>query len=148
MSRSLGCVLDERAMDQLNAEESTVILATVSPDGYPNTTPVHLAVAKDPRTLLLGLSVHHRGTENIRANPYVMICLCEKNDLNISMKCQAKVVAERLNSNRAMCAVEARVIEIKDDSTHSRTTSGIRYACKTEKGEVFIRDVFRELKGM
>jgi len=46
----------------------------------------------------------------------------------------------------AMCIVKAAVIDIKDDSTHSETISGIRYRCKTERGKRFIQDVFDELE--
>jgi len=46
----------------------------------------------------------------------------------------------------AMCIVKAAVIDIKDDSTHSETISGIRYRCKTERGKKFIQDVFDELE--
>ncbi len=148
MSKSLGRILDDTAIKQLNARESTVIVATVSEDGYPNTTPVHLIIAKNPQTLLFALGRGHQATANIRVNPKIMVSLCEKNDLNISMKCNAGIIHEEVACNNGMCVVEAKIEAIKDDSTHSRTISGIRYECKTDRGEKFIQDVFNELHTM
>lgn len=145
MSKYLGKLLDDAAMKQLNARESSVVVATVSEDGYPNTTPVHLIIAKDSQTLLFALGLGHQATANIRINPKIMISLCEKNDLNISMKCNAVILREKVACNPGMCVVEARIEAIKDDSTHSRTISGIRYECKTDRGAKFIQDVFNEL---
>ncbi len=146
MSKKLGDTLSDKAIAQFNARESSVVIATVSEDGFPNTTPVHLIIARDPQTLLFGISINHLGTSNIRANPKIMISLCEKDDLNISIKCRAKVIREKLDCNPGMCVVEAKIAAIKDDSTHSRTISGIRYECKTERGAKFIQDVFNELE--
>jgi predicted pyridoxine 5'-phosphate oxidase superfamily flavin-nucleotide-binding protein len=146
MSKNLGKSLDDAAMKQLNARQSTVVLATVSGDGYPNTTPVHLAIARDPQTLLMGVSSGHRAITNIRANPKVMVSLCEQNDLNISIRGDARIIREKLACNPGMCAVEVKINAIKDDSTHSRTTAGIRYECKTDRGAQFIQDVFDELE--
>jgi len=145
MSKYIGEVLDDMAVKQLNARESTVVVATVSEDGSPNTTPIHLIIAKNPQTLLLGLSRGHKAVTNIRSVPKTMISLCEKNDLNISIKCSARIILEKMACNSGMCVVEAKVIAIKDDSTHSKTVSGIRYACKTDRGAKFIQDVFNEL---
>ena len=146
MSKNLGNKLSEEAAKQLNSRESTVVLATISDDGYPNTTPVHLTIAKNPQTLLLAVSKGHRATANIRKNPRVMISLCEKNDLNISIKGEARIVREKLLCNPGMCAVKITIESIKDDSTHSRTVAGIRYECKTERGARFIQEVFDELE--
>jgi len=145
MSKVLGNVLDETAFRQFNARQSTVIVATVSGDGYPNTTPVHLIIAFDRSTLLMGMNQKHQGVANIRSSGKVMINLCEQDDLNISIRCDASVFLEKMQCNPHMCVVKAEILEIKDDSTHSETTSGIRYRCRTEKGAVFIKGVFEEL---
>ncbi len=148
MSKDLGNSLDELAIKQFNARESSVVVATVSENGFPNTTPIHLIIAKDPQTLLFGVSTRHQATLNIRSNPKIMISLCEKNDLNISIRCKAKIILEKLECNPGMGVVEAKIEAIKDDSTHSKTVSGIRYECKTERGEKFIQEVFDELQGL
>ena len=147
MSKMLGSELDEQAFEQINARESTVVVATVSPDGFPNTTPIHLIIAVDRGTFLFAMNKNHQGLANIRREPKIMINLCEKKDLNISAKCNASVYRERMDCNDWMVVVKADIVEIKDDSTHSFTTGGIRYRCKTKKGEEFIRDVFDELNG-
>ena len=148
MSKDLGNSLDELAIKQFNARESSVVVATVSENGFPNTTPIHLIIAKDPQTLLFGVSTRHQATLNIQSNPKIMISLCEKNDLNISIRCKAKIILEKLECNPGMSVVEAKIEAIKDDSTHSKTVSGIRYECKTERGEKFIQEVFDELQGL
>lgn len=145
MSKLIGQELDERAFAQINARESTVVVATTSPNGYPNTTPIHLIIAPKKHTLLLAMNRDHQGLKNIRSDPKIMISLCEKDDLNISARCDARVLKERMDCNEHMCVVRADIVDIKDDSTHSFTISGIRYRCKTEKGEAFIRGVFDEL---
>ncbi|MDI6708686.1 MAG: pyridoxamine 5'-phosphate oxidase family protein [Candidatus Thermoplasmatota archaeon] len=145
MSKILGEELSEEAIKQLNARESTVIVATISENGYPNTTPVHLITAVNKKTLLLAMNRNHQGVINIRRNPKIMINLCEKGDLNISIRCNAEVFKEEMNCNPAMCVVKSTIIDIKDDSTHSETISGIRYRCRTERGKKFISDVFDEL---
>jgi len=98
------------------------------------------------KTLLLAMNRKHQGVINIRQNPKTMLSLCEKDDLNISVKCNMAVFKEKMECNPAMCIVKAGIIDIKDDSTHSETTCGIRYRCRTERGKSFIHDVFDELE--
>ena len=146
MSKIIGEALDEKSFKQFRARESTVVVATITDNGYPNTTPVHLITAVNKKTLLLAMNRNHQGVINIRHEPKIMLSLCEKNDLNISIRCDAEVFKERMECNPAMCIVKAGIIDIKDDSTHSETTRGIRYRCRTEKGKRFIQDVFDELE--
>jgi hypothetical protein len=148
MSKVLGPELEERAFKQINARESTVVVATMSPNGYPNTTPIHLIIASSRRTFLLAMNRNHQGLKNIRCDPKIMVSMCEKEDLNFSARCNASVYKEEMACNGSMCVVKADIVDIKDDSTHSFTTSGIRYKCKTEKGKDFIKDVFDELQAI
>ncbi len=145
MSKILGNSLSEGLYDLLRSKVPTAIVATVS-DESPNTTPVHLMLAKDKNTLLMAMARQHTGTANIRNNGKVMICVCEEGDINVSIKGEATVVKEHMDCNKAMCVVKVKVQEIKDDSTHSETTCGIRYRCRTEKGESFIKSIFAELE--
>lgn len=145
MSIMLGSELSQKALDQINGRESTVVVATVSENGYPNTTPVHLIIAPDPKRLLMAIYKDHQGTLNIQANGKVMVSLCEKDDLNISIRGDGLVVKEGLESSPSMRAVRIDIIDIKSDSTHSETISGIRYRSKTEKGDIFIKNSFDEL---
>ena len=148
MSKNLGNELPKEAYDALRSRVPSVILATVSSDGFPNTTPVHLIFAKDKKTILMALAKRHQGLANIREGGKVMVCMCESKDVNVSIRGKAKVVMETMDSNNTMCAVRLDIIDIKDDSTHSQTISGIRYRCRTEKGEKFITGVLNELEEM
>ncbi len=145
MSKILGNSLSEELYDLLRSKVPTAIVATVS-DEYPNTTPVHLILAKDKTTLLMAMARQHKGTANIRKNGKVMICVCEEGNMNVSIKGDATVVKEHMDCNKAMCVVKVKIREIKDDSTHSETTCGIRYRCRTENGEMFIKNIFAELE--
>jgi len=148
MSKSLGNELPQEAYDALRSRVPSVVLATVSSDGFPNTTPVHLLFAKDKKTILMALAKRHQGLANIRKSGKVMVCMCESNDVNVSIRGNAKVVKETMDSSSTMCAVRLDIIDIKDDSTHSETISGIRYRCRTKKGEEFITSVLDELEVM
>ncbi|MFO8110311.1 MAG: pyridoxamine 5'-phosphate oxidase family protein [Thermoplasmata archaeon] len=146
MSKILGESLPEEALNMLRSKIPSVVVATVSREGEPNTTPVHLIYAKDQKTILMAMALQHQGTANIKDNGKVMICMCEENDINVSIKGKAEVVREPMECNKAMCMIKVDVANVKDDSTHSETTSGIRYRCVTERGERFIRDIFTELE--
>jgi len=146
MSRPMGSRLPDKALSQLQARVSTAILATNNPSGYPHTMPVHLMFAPDNSTILLALRISHQSIENLRRDPHVMLCLCENGDLNVSIRGDAAIVREPAISNRSMCIVKIRVCDVKDDSTHSETVSGIRYKCRTDAGERFIREMFEELE--
>lgn len=146
MSKILGESLPAEAFEMLRSKVPTVVVATVSSDGMPNTTPVHLTYAKNPETILMGMALRHRGTSNIKDNGNVMLCMCEKGDVNVSIKGKAKVIREPMLCNKAMCIVQVDVESVKDDSTHSETTTGIRYRCVSERGERFIQKIFEELE--
>ena len=148
MSKILGNEFSEEHITLFRSQVPTVILATVSRNGFPNTTPVHLVWAKDTTTVLMALARAHRAVENIRSNEKVMVNVCEEGDINISFSGKASILKEELVCNRSMCILEVKVLEIKDDSTHSETTCGIRYRCRTERGEQFIRESFEELKSI
>ncbi len=146
MSKILGNSLPDEVLKMLRSKIPTVVVATVSEDGTPNTTPIHLIYAKDSKTILMAMALQHKGTSNIKDNRDVMICMCEKGDINVSIKGKGKVVREPMICNKAMCIVQVDIEFVKDDSTHSETTSGIRYRCVTERGENFIQEVFTELE--
>jgi len=148
MSRASGNRLPEKALSQLQSRESTAILATNNPSGYPHTMPVHLMFAPDAATILMALRISHQSVANIRHDPHVMLCLCEKDDLNVSISGDATIVREPALSNRSMCIVRMLVCDVKDDSTHSETVSGIRYRCRTDKGTRFIAKMFDELENL
>ncbi len=146
MSKILGDSLPEDVFWLLRSKVPTVVVATVSRDGRPNTTPIHLIYAKDHKSILMAIARRHQARANIKKTGLVMLCLCEEGDVNVSISGKAKVLKEHLDSSREMSLVQLDVEEIKDDSTHSETISGIRYHCVSKKGEDFIRNVFAELE--
>ncbi len=148
MSKAVGDRLPDDAFSLLTARIPTVIVATVSSNGFPNTTPIYLTLAKDRKTLLLAMARRHQGTANIRETGKAMACMCEEGDVNVSIRGNASIIKEHMNCNKAMCVVRIDIIDVKDDSTHSETTSGIRFRFKSERGKEFVNDVFAELVRM
>jgi len=47
VSKIIGEALDEKSFKQFRARESTVVVATITDNGYPNTTLVHLISRKN-----------------------------------------------------------------------------------------------------
>lgn len=146
MSEILGSSLPENAYNLLRSKIPTVIVATVSEHGRPNTTPIHLIWAIDRKTIIMGMAKRHDGTKNIKDNGKAMICMCEEGDVNVSIYGRAEVMKETMDCNEHMSIVKLDVEEVKDDSTHSRTTSGIRWESQTPAGDKFIEDIFNELE--
>ncbi len=146
MSKILGDSLSEEVFWLLRSKVPTVVLATVSGDGRPNTTPIHLIYAKDRKRILMAIARRHQGRANIKKTGKVMLCLCEEGNINVSISGTASVIKEHLDSSREMSLVLLDVEEVKDDSTHSETISGIRYHCVSKRGDEFIKRVFAELE--
>ncbi len=146
MSKILGDSLPDDVFEILRSRVPTVIVASVSKDGRPNTTPIHLIYAKDKKRILMAIARRHQGRSNIKRTGRVMVCMCEEGDVNVSILGTASVIKEHMNCSRDMSVVLIEVQEVKDDSTHSETVCGIRYHSISKKGEEFIRNVFDELE--
>ncbi|MBS3815891.1 MAG: pyridoxamine 5'-phosphate oxidase family protein, partial [Hadesarchaea archaeon] len=72
--------------------EIVTIIGTASEDGFPNTTPVSLVLAKDEKTLLITLKSDHTTTQNLRENNELSIEVLAENDIAVGIKGEAKVV--------------------------------------------------------
>lgn len=144
MSDKIQAQLSERAAQALR-EGSTVVVATVGADGYPDTAPMSWVTAKDPSTLRLAIAQDLATLENIRANPKVRVAL-EAGGLNLSMKGLASVLKERMESIPApTCLVEIRLEEVKDDSRMDAESAGDE-SWQEREGSVDEAQVRRELE--
>lgn len=146
MSKFIGNELSEEVVELFNKELTTVILSTVTAEGFPHAMPVHLMVATDNKTIKLALMKMHKTTENIKQNSSAFISVIEGPDIAISIKGSARVVKEPMEGNAAMSMVEFIVEEVKSDTTPTViVTEGIRSKHRTDKTKDFFRVMFDEL---
>lgn len=148
MSKNLGDSLTNDVIAILSSRIPTVIVATTSPDGYPNTTPIHLVHVKSPKTIYLAMARRHQGVKNLRETGKVMVNLVEGPNMAVSFKGHAEVIREEMRCSRPMCIVKVDVLEVKSDRTHVEVSAGIRHFCRTEAGERFCHDVFTEMRDL
>ncbi len=146
MSKLIGDSLPQEAVDLFNKELTTVILSTVTPEGFPHAMPVHLLAAPDGRTIRMALMNAHQTTGNIRDNGKAFITVAEGTDICLGIKGTAKVVREPMEGNPVMCMVEFKVEQVKSDTTPTViVTEGIRTRHRSDKTAGFFRAMFDEL---
>ena len=146
MSKIIGDTMTEQLVELFNKELTTVILSTVSEEGFPHAMPVHLLAAPDGKTIRMSIMKVHQTTTNIKNNGKLFITVLEGPDLAFGIKGTAKVVKEPMEGNAAMCVVEFAVEEIKSDTTPTViVTEGVRTKHRTEKTKDFFRIMFDEL---
>lgn len=146
MSKIKGNELSKEVVELFNKELTTVILSTVTDEGFPHAMPVHLMAAPDNKTIKMALMKMHKTTENIKKNTRAFISVIEGPDIAISIKGSAKVIKEPMEGNSAMSMVEFIVEEVKSDTTPTViVTEGIRSKHRTDKTKDFFRVMFDEL---
>jgi len=94
----LGNELPQEAFDLLNKEITTVVIATVDKDGFPHTAPFHWIVAKDKKTLRVGINPRHKTYENIKRDGKVMVCVIDEENIAIGIKGRAQVIKAKMES--------------------------------------------------
>jgi len=146
MSKILGNTLPPEVKDLFNRETTSVVLSTLTPEGYPHAMPVHLLCAPDEKTILMALVKNHQSTLNIKDNGKAMITALDGEDIAVGIKGAAKVVKEPMDANKAMVAIEFQVQEVKSDTTPTViVTQGVRFKHRSEKTSDFFRTCFDEL---
>lgn len=148
MSKILGKELSNEVVELLNKELTTVILATITDEGFPHSMPVHLVIASNNKTLKMAIVRGHKTSENIRKNNRAVITVIDGPDIAISIKGSAKIAKEYMECNPDMCIAEFIVDEVKSDATPTVIiTEGIRGKHRDDSIKGFFRMVFDELKG-
>ncbi|MBI6872358.1 pyridoxamine 5'-phosphate oxidase family protein [Clostridium aciditolerans] len=146
MSKIIGTSMSKEIVELFNKELTTIILSTVTNEGFPHALPVHLIAAPDDKTVRVALMSIHKTTENIKDNGKAFITVSEGTDIAVGIKGTAKVVREPMEGNSAMCMIEFKVEEIKSDTTPTViVTDGIRSKHRTDKTKHFFRAMFDEL---
>lgn len=101
-----------------------VIVATVGADGRPNCAPFSWVLAKDSRTLRLGVNQGVATLQNVRRNGAVAISITAPN-LHITLKGTARVIQESIEGAPLPTAVvEVKIEEVKDDAVIGRVVPG------------------------
>jgi len=91
------------------------IVATVDPDGTPRTAPFGSLRAVTPGLLRLVCMHYHDTYANLRRDGRVMVTLLAPPNIAVSIRGQARVVKERMDTDEQSAAVEIDVEEVKND---------------------------------
>lgn len=146
MSKILGDTLPPEVVELFNKELTTVIVSTITPEGFPHAMPVHLLAAPDGKTVRMALVKAHQTTANIKDNGKAFITVLDGPDLAMGIKGTARVVREPMEGNAAMCMVEFKVEQVKSDTTPTViVTEGVRTKHRSQKTAEFFRVMFDEL---
>ncbi|MHB1416389.1 MAG: pyridoxamine 5'-phosphate oxidase family protein [Chloroflexota bacterium] len=99
---------------------TVVFVATVGEDGMPNSAPFSWVVAKDSRTVRLGVNRGVATLHNIRHNGRVSISLMAGGH-SVTMKGTGTVIKDNIEAAPLPTAVvEIRLHEVKDDAVIGR----------------------------
>lgn len=146
MSKVIGDTLPREVVDLFNKELTTVVVSTMTSEGFPHAMPVHLLAAPDNKTIRMALVKVHQTTANIKNNGKAFITVLDGPDLAVGIKGSARVVREPMEGNAAMCMIEFKVEEIKSDTTPTVIVKeGVRTEHRTPKTAEFFRTMFDEL---
>jgi hypothetical protein len=91
------------------------IVATVDPDGTPRTAPFGSIRAVTPGLLRLVCMHYHDTYANLRRDGRVMVALLAPPNIAVSIRGRARVVKERMDTDKQSAAVEIDVEEVKND---------------------------------
>ena len=126
-----------------------LVVATVDEQGYPHTTLMTWAVARNPQTLTLAVDTRSRSMRNIRAHPKVAIEVLG-DDICYGLRGTAVVEKELMQSAPFPCALVAvRVDEVRDHAAAGIQFRGPSYSFHPgkEHRRGVEEGVYAELKG-
>lgn len=146
MSKIIGNSLPEEVVDLFKKELTTVVLSTLTPEGFPHAMPVHLIYAPNDKTIRMAIVKSHQTIANIKNDSRAFITVLDGPDIAVGIKGTARVVRETMEGNAAMCMVEFNIEQIKSDTTPTLVvTEGIRKKHRSPKTAGFFRSMFDEL---
>lgn len=101
-----------------------VIVATVGPDGRPNSAPFSWVLALDSRTIRMGVNQGVATLHNVKHNGFIALSIVAA-DLFVTIKGTARVVRDAIEEAPLPTAVvEVQVEEVKDDAVIGRVKPG------------------------
>lgn len=135
-------------MDLFNQNPNRIICVagTVGADGAPNTAPLSLIYAKDPKTLLVATLRNTTTAANLRRDGRVSLELFREGDLVIGIQGTMRLVKEPMAFSDAMALWEMRVEKVKQDTSPAqRVIQGPASVPRNEKAEAFEKAGVAEL---
>jgi len=139
-------IIDLMRLFNDNPNKTIVVAGTVNADGSPNTAPLSLIYAKDPKTLLIGTLRNTTTATNLRREGRVSLEIFAADDLVMGVQGTMRVVKEPMAASDAMALWEMRVEKVKlDTSPAQRVIQGPAATPRSEKAQVFEKAIIAEL---
>lgn len=135
-------------MDLFNQNPNRIIVVagTVGADGAPNTAPLSLIYAKDPKTLLVATLRNTATAANLRRDGRVSLELFREGDLVLGIQGIMRLIKEPMAFSEAMALWEMQVQRVKlDTSPAQRLIQGPASTPRNEKAEAFEKAGIAEL---
>jgi hypothetical protein len=135
-------------MELFNANPNRIIVVagTVGADGAPNTAPVSLIYAKNPKTLLVATLRNTTTATNLRRDGRVSLELFQEGDLVIGIQGTMRLIKEPMEFSDAMALWEMQVQKVKlDTSPAQRVFQGPASTPRNDKAESFEKAGIAEL---
>ena len=129
-----------------NPNRIIVVAGTVGPDGAPNTAPVTLIYARDPKTLLVATLRNTSTANNLRQDGRVSLEVIQGEDVVVGIQGTMRLVKEPMDFSDAMALWEMQVKRVKlDTSPAQRVFQGPASTPRNEKAEAFEKAGVAEL---
>jgi hypothetical protein len=122
------------------------ILATVDPDGAPRTAPFGSLRAVTPRLLRLCSLRHHDTYTNLRRDGRVTVALLSPPDIAVSVRGQARIVKEHMDTDGNFAVLEIDVEEVKNDMAYRVVIESAIEISAREKHRDWYEIAMRELE--
>lgn len=140
-------LLDLMELFNQNPNRIIVVAGTVGPDGAPNTAPLSLIYAKDPKTLLVATLRNTTTANNLRRDGRVSLEVIQGDDLVVGIQGTMRLIKEPMDCSEAMALWEMRVERVKQDTSPAqRVIQGPAAVPRSEKAEAFEKAGVAELK--
>jgi hypothetical protein len=129
-----------------NLNRIIVVAGTVGPDGAPNTAPVTLIYARDPKTLLVATLRNTTTANNLRRDGRVSLEIIQGDDVVMGIQGVMRLVKEPMEFSDAMALWEMQVQQVKlDTSPAQRVSQGPASSPRNEKAAAFEKAGIAEL---
>jgi hypothetical protein len=135
-------------MELFNANPNRIITVagTVGPDGAPNTAPVTLIYAKDPKTMLVATLRNTTTATNLRRDGRVSLEVIQGEDVVVGIQGNMRLIKEPMGFSDAMALWEMQVQKVKlDTSPAQRVFQGPASTPRNDKAEAFEKAGVAEL---
>jgi general stress protein 26 len=129
-----------------NPNRIIAVAGTVGPDGAPNTAPLTLMYAKDPKTLLVATLRNTTTANNLRRDGRVSLEIIQGDDLVMGIQGIMRLLREPMAFSDAMALWEMQVLRVKlDTSPAQRVFQGPASVPRNKKAEAFEQAGIAEL---